>query len=638
MMPPPMPVQSRAALVPPPELVVENAGGNTMPITVTVPTSMEQVQPAPQPFELPKPTPQPFELPKPGLHPVDHPKPALVLPQLPPPRRLNPLEVGRTPQPDAKELQKFGEYVIGMGDPTNTLDLVQNRARLMILSRTPKRIQIADDTIVTHDLIGTKEITLLGKTVGATTMSLWFPSVDDKNKEVVLHYLVRVHPDPEEIERLRRKYKALEIEINQSFKDSVIHLSLVGTKVLISGTAHDIRDATEILRLVAANVPGGTRGQDAATNLPTANVVNTPGQDNYNTIGNANVINMMNITGVQQVGLRVVVAEINRTAARSIGLNLSVTNRHGITVFENTTGSILTPFGGGGGGGGGGTGLGGTGSGLAALSGLSNLPAILDNGQIVLAINALKTMHYAKSLAEPNLVALNGKTASFQAGGEFPVPVVTANGLAGGLGGVSFVPYGVQLNFTPFITDKDRIRLNVSATISTRDTTTGTLINGSAVPGLSSRNFSSTVELREGQTLAVAGLIQTNLGADRDQIPFLAEIPFINRFTGFDRTSSGEQELVILITPELVQPLKCGEPQPRLPGADYFDPSDIEFYLCGRLDGRRTGASSIVEGGGGTGFRSPVMSDYHRIQNYNRCEQIYIFGPTGYQITPGSMK
>ena len=122
-------------------------------------------------------------------------------------------------------------------------------------------------------------------------------------------------------------------------------------------------------------------------------------------------------------------------------------------------------------------------------------------------------------------------------------------------------------------------------------------------------------------------MIQTNLGADRDQIPFLAEIPFINRFTGFDRTSSGEQELIILITPELVQPLKCDQPQPRLPGADYFDPSDCEFYLLGRLEGRRS-----------DGFRSPVMSDLHRILQYNRCEKNYIFGPSGYQTTPGSGK
>ena len=235
-------------------------------------------------------------------------------------------------------------------------------------------------------------------------------------------------------------------------------------------------------------------------------------------------------------------------------------------------------------------------------------------------------MHYAKSLAEPLLTTSNGKAANFLAGGEFPVPVVTGNAY-GGLQGVSFVPYGVQLNFTPYITDKDRIRLSMSANVSTRDTSVGTTIGNSVVPGMTSRNFSSTIELREGQTLAVAGLIQTNLGADRDQLPFLGEIPLLNRLTGFDRTSAGEQELVILITPELVQPIKAGTPLPRLPGADIFDPSDIEFYLCGRLEGLRT-----------KDFRSPAMTDLQRIQRYNRCEQIYIFGPSGYQNGPAPAK
>ena len=95
--------------------------------------------------------------------------------------------------------------------------------------------------------------------------------------------------------------------------------------------------------------------------------------------------------------------------------------------------------------------------------------------------------------------------------------------------------------------------------------------------------------MREGQTLAVAGLLQTNLGTDSDQLPFLGNIPVLNRLTGFDRTSAGEQELVVLITPELVLPMKKGSHIPRLPGSDLFEPSDLEFYLLGRLEGRHTG-------------------------------------------------
>src|SRR5205085_10926860 len=133
------------------------------------------------------------------------------------------------------------------------------------------------------------------------------------------------------------------------------------------------------------------------------------------------------------------------------------------------------------------------------------------------------------SLAEPNLVTMNGQTANFQAGGQFPVPVVTGFTTAG-LQGVNFIPFGVQLSFTPYITDRDRIRLVMSAEVSSRDLSAGNItIGGAAVPNLSTRNFQTTVELREGQTLAVAGLIQNNLGAESHRVPFFGYIPFLGR-------------------------------------------------------------------------------------------------------------
>jgi pilus assembly protein CpaC len=246
----------------------------------------------------------------------------------------------------------------------------------------------------------------------------------------------------------------------------------------------------------------------------------------------------------------------------------------------------------------------------------------LDNGQIQLAIRALRNMNYARSIAEPNLTAMNGQTATFLAGGQFPVPVVGGFGGGAGLQGVQFVPFGVQLFFTPIITDRDRIRLTVNATVSTRDAATGSNINGANVPGLNARSFSSTVELREGQTMAVAGLIQNNLGGDAIRVPWIGDLPVVGRFFGFQRISHGEQELVILVTPELVHPLEPRE-LPALPGSDIFEPGDMEFYLCGRIESRRM-----------YDFRSPVMTDIHRILSYRRCEQIYIIGPSGHVDPP----
>lgn len=528
--------------------------------------------------------------------------------------------VGQTPTPSPKDLQEFNRFVKGFIDPRNTLDLVQGRVRLMVLQEVPKRIQIADETVALYNLVTPKEITILGKTVGNTILNLWFVDPDDKNKERVLSYLVRVIPDPEARLRLEKIYQALEKEINATFPNSLVNLKLVGDKLAVSGQAHDIADATQILRIVRANAPN----EESARQQPGAGkssdslaVTQVPGLEDFQNLGGPGVINLLRIPGEQQVTLRVTVAEVNRTAARSIGMNFSVTNDNRITVLENRTGNIA---------GGRGTIFGGAFNnvnGLANIAGLAtnNLPVALDYGQVRLAINALRNLNYARSLAEPNLVALNGQTATFRAGGQFPVPVVTGN-TAAGLQGVNFIPYGVQLSFTPFITDRDRIRLNINASISIRDTNAGTNIGSSFVPALGGHDFQTTVELREGQTLAVAGLIQNNLGAEAARVPFLGDIPILNRFTGFDKVFAGEQELVVLITPELVHPMNPKE-IPPLPGSDLFEPNDLEFYLLGRLESLRS-----------YDYRSPVMNDPARMRRYQRCDQIHMFGPHGYSTQP----
>ena len=315
----------------------------------------------------------------------------------------------------------------------------------------------------------------------------------------------------------------------------------------------------------------------------------------------SNVINLLRIPGEQQVMLRVTVAEIDRTAARNIGMDFLISNSDGDPVFGQLTSGLLDTQTGGGG--------------LQNIG--SNLPAIIDNGQVILAIQALRQLSFARTLAEPNVVTMNGRTANFQAGGQFPVPVVTGF-TASGLQGVAFVPFGVQLAFTPVITDRDRIRLTLAADVSATDSAGGTTIGGSAVPGLNTRNVQTTVELREGQTLAVAGLIQTTLTADSDRVPLWGDLPVIGRTGGFDQTSASERELVILITPELVHPLEACN-TPAVPGSDVFEPGDLEFYLGGHLESRRS-----------YDFRSTVRTDWKRIKRYHDCEDVFIIGEQGH--------
>jgi pilus assembly protein CpaC len=600
----------------------------------------------PAPAELPKPTPAPG---LPGFGP-GHVRLPLIGERGP---------LGSTPVPTPDDLKEFGQFIEGVVDPRNTLDVIEGRTRLILLKSTPTQTQIADESIAAFNLLGQRQLTVLGKKVGTTVLTLWFPDPVDKTKEKILSYLVRVLPDPEVKERLEKVYVALEKELARVFPDSHIRLTLVGDKLVVQGQAKDIAEATQILRIIRANAPGGADaaadqdpGNGGAGGVPQArrvpvnnvninlapgdplNPTGTPGLSSYELTGGPNVINLIRIPGEQQVMLRVTVAEVNRAAARSIGLNFSIINNNGIPVFSQTTGNIsltqagaalgggAAPFlGAGGGAGGGGAGLLGQGTGLVA-----NLPTILDNGQIVLAINALRTLNYAKSLAEPTLVALNGRSAFFRSGGQFPVPVLGGFGqIAGqgsGLQGVQFVPFGVQLQFVPIITDRDRVRLSVSASVSTRDIASGTNIAGSNVSGLNSRDFQTIVEMREGQTLAVAGLIQNSLGAQSERVPWFGDIPILNRLFTADQITAGEQELVILITPELVHPLEEKE-LTKLPGSDLFEPDDVEFYLHGRIESQRM-----------LDYRSPVMTDIHRMRAWKRCELNYIFGPSGHTDSP----
>ncbi len=556
-------------------------------------------------------------------------------------QRLPGTIIGTPPRPSRETLEKYSKFVRKFDDPEVQMELVVGRTRLMELYQVPKRVQIADDSIASYTLVSPKDLSLIGRNTGITVLTLWFADPKEPTKETILIYHVNVVPDPGLKKRLEDIYKALGDEINCAFPDSVVCLQLVGDKLVVNGWAHDIYEATQILRIVRANfqgrhmypettkVPVAPRGL-APEELGPEGALAAPGTENYLSAGGPNVINNLKVPGEQQVCLKVTVAEVNRAAERSIGLNFSVLNSAGKAVFANNTGSISSAGLTFGGGNGIGTNLAGLTNvqntfGITPLAGLAigaggynNLPAALDNGQVRLAISALRTLELARSLAEPNLVTMNGMTATFLAGGEFPVPVVTGF-TAAGLQGVQFVPYGVQLNFTPYITDRDRIRLVMYASISTRDLANGVSnIGGSFIPNLTTRNFQTTVELREGQTLAVAGLIQQNMGADAHRVPFIGDVPILNNLLGFSRTSMGEQELVVLVTPELVHPLDYKEVSP-LPGSDMFEANDLEFYVLGRLESHYP-----------VDYRSTVRTDWERIHAYRRMEGMYLAGPHGH--------
>lgn len=555
--------------------------------------------------------------------------------------------LGGSPKLTPAAQEKLAKYVAKLIDPETTLDLASGQTRVLVLKGTPARVQAGDDSIVSVNVLSPKELIVQGKGVGATVLNIWFADPNDPAKMETLSYLVRVFPDPEAKERLDRAYKALEDDLNRFFPDSRVKLRVLGDKLVVSGRVRDFVQGGQVLQVVRSNMQGtggtaggvtpigggGVAGQipvlppPGGPADPTGATV-APNLDVFRNAGGPNVINLLEVAGEQQVMLRVVVAEVNRAAARTVGLNFAVTNNQGITVFANRTGPVvgaLPALGlngiGGFGGGGFGNGFGGGQTGVGGGA-FANLPFVTDAGRLPFALSALKSLQYAKSLAEPNLVAMNGQTANFLAGGQFPVPIVSSfGGFAGGIQGVQYVPYGVQLSFTPFLTDRDRVRLVLNAAVSSRDLNASTNIAGGSVAGLNSRQVNTTVELRQGETLAVAGLIQANSGADKTVIPFFGDIPGLSQLTGVHRHQAGEQELVIFLTPEIVRPLDPDQ-HVTLPGHEILDPTDVEFYLFGRLEGHCRD------------FRTPIRTDCSRIKQYYRAEGVNLAGPTGYTPLP----
>ena len=517
-------------------------------------------------------------------------------------QRTGSLPFGMSPKPNAETEAKFARFIDRTIDAENILELIEGRPRTILLKQTPFRIQIANEEIAAATMLEDDQMSIMGQLVGSTMLNLWFNDPENPDEEIILSYLVRVLPDPEIGLRLERIFKALEQEINRSFPDSVVRLSLVGDRILVQGQARDIEEATQILRIVSQSIPGG---EDVAPFDPYASFAGGFGalaytgfnqgafDDASNQFGvnasqiNSRIINMLRVPGEHQVMLKVTVADVSRNAMRSIGADLEIGD--------------MTD---------------------AAASFFTLLPTVeaggtfmVNRGDFELAITALRSLGLARTLAEPNLVTLNGQPATFQAGNAFPRQQVSGF-TASGLEGAVFSRIGVQLQFLPVITDKDRIRLTVTSFVTEIDQEN---FNESGNPSLDQRGFSTVVELRDGETLAVAGLVQNTYETDSDRVPLLGDIPVLGQLFSTNTSELDERELVILVTPHLVAPWGVGTDKPPVAGFDLIEPTDVEFYLLGR-----------IEGYGAEDYRSTIRTDINRMRAVQQCQRRIIIGPSGH--------
>lgn len=415
------------------------------------------------------------------------------------------------------------------------LDVPLNKSQVVTVDRPFSKAMVGNDEIADIVAITNRSLYVLGKKMGTTSLTIY-----DNNNIVISVVDVAVGPD---IVSLRRQMS--ELIPGENIGARISNDSVVLTGVVSNGPAVD--RAMQLAQSYAGD----------------------------------KVINMMSVGASQQVMLEVRFSEINRQTGKQIG-------------FSGFTGSDGGTFGSATGNGAGLTPDPNNGQGVLRLDSITNSFGVFRKAFSAFGLNinatldALERKGLVKTLAEPTLVALSGETASFLAGGEFPIPVVQSNG-AGSSGGASsggisieFKPFGVSLAFTPTILADGIINLQVEPEVSSIDPSASISVGGLTIPGLQTRRASTVLELRDGESFALAGLIRKDFSTTVRQVPLLGSIPIIGALFRSSGFTKGETELVIVVTPRIVQPVKADQIQ--LPTDRVRNPSEGELFLMGRTD------------------------------------------------------
>jgi pilus assembly protein CpaC len=345
------------------------------------------------------------------------------------------------------------------------------------------------------------------------------------------------------------------------------------------------------------------------------------------------VVNAMNVAGPQQVMLEVRFLEVNRNAGRDLGVNLFAANANGTNVGNTGLGGVATgltrraPIGGNTQNNTVSTTINGTTtttttatSGNVGASPTGSLPLLataatlasgatpygslltsilrLNNGMSIDSlVTALETKGVLRRLAEPNLMALSGDAARFLAGGEFPVPVASTVGPSGvPTVTIEFKKFGVELGFVPTVLSRGVINLRVEPSVSELDFTNAVTISGTTIPALTSRNARTTVELRDGQSFAIAGLLQTRNREDVSQVPWIGSVPVLGTLFRSSSYQQQETDLVIIVTPRLVAPAAPGQTLAS-PLDSRLPPNDVDFFLNGQMEVKKRYNDYVNSGG-----------------------------------------
>ena len=413
---------------------------------------------------------------------------------------------------------------------------------LILRSGAPvKRISVAVPEIADAVVLSPQQIYLTGKTTGVTNLIIW---EGDRGPAV---YDIEVSPDTT---RLKEKLH----EILPDEKEVMV--TSTHENIAISGTVSSAANMTQVLALAEAYAPG-------------------------------KIINLLEVGGVHQVMLEVRVAEMSRSLTRRLGFNfnyLQNDGKIGFSMLNNLTGLEDSIVGN-----------------STVISDSINALFQFSTGDMLwtVLLDALKQNGLAKVLAEPTLITLSGQSANFLAGGEFPIPVPQELGRTT----IQYKEFGVGLNFTPTVLSNKKISMKIAPEVSELDFTNAVTFSGFVIPAVTTRRVATVIELGDGQSFAIAGLLRDNVTEVVSKFPLLGDIPVLGALFRSSSFQKNETELVVIVTPRLVKPLDPAKQ--TLPTDKYVEPSDSEFYLVGATEGKagkESGNPSAAEGGASGDF------------------------------------
>lgn len=443
----------------------------------------------------------------------------------------------------------------------STIEVAASRSRLITFPQDMAEVIIADPGIADVYSHGTRKLSIIGKCQGQTSLRVF-----GKDGGMLGEYAVVVGMD----------LPAIRKALKQFLPNENIAAEVVSTNIALTGQVSSASVVSKALQITREFLKSGEDRSGECIDLTVALVESKRIDEDPN----SGILNLLQVTSGQQVMLKVRVGEVNRTALKQLGIewaNLGRFNDFYLTNAKDTGQQLFQ-----------------VGSEAAFLANPEETLTTFGLGwasgasQINLKLNALEQDGLFKLLAEPNLVAVSGQEAEFLAGGELPIPVPQPGGGGGNTQlTIEFKPFGVAVKFKPFVLSENRLRMEVAPEVSELDSSLSVNLAGFNVPGISTRRAKTTVELAPGESFMIAGLIKDEGRTNINSLPGVKELPVLGalfRSTEFQRN---ETELVIAVTPYLVDPVASKDI--KLPTDGYAPASDMEMVFYGALTSRSRG-------------------------------------------------